>query len=358
MQYTLPTTDVLNVTDIKRLIQDNIDESTEYIGLSSQMHGFVGVDENNKQITDFVTWKHKSSGYILDNPVFDDFDRTGLQKRADLPINNLYCILETMKNPPKYVRFRHITEAILDVCVQKTHATMACGSGFYDLSTKSYVTEYIDFFKTLGVTVAFDDVVSSICISGYMIVNGRSVPVYTGIGDFQASVLGCNVAPKMLYVNMSTGSQIALISESMTKSMSCRPFFNNQFLHCKTHIPCGRVWSNLYYKIDFNLWEGLKSITEDMFYASTTSIPFSDSEITADDLVPLFRGFIFQYIDSIRNEKFEFNSIFLSGGIPKKIPLIKTIFEREFGCVYLHNDNDDSIRGIQLLLQTMHEKFD
>jgi len=356
-QYSLPSTGVLNVDDIKRLIRDNIDDSTEYIGLSSQMHGFVAFN-GTKQITDFVTWKTTSS-YVLDDPVFDDFSRTGLQKRSDLPINNLYNILRDIEPSLERVRFMNITEAVLDVCNQMTHVTMACGSGFYDISTRTYISEYIDFFKQrLGVTLIFDTIVSRLCISGYMNVNGRLVPVYTGIGDFQASVFGCNVVPKMLYINMSTGSQVALIKSTpfVSNSLSCRPFFNDTFLHCYTHIPCGRVWANIHSKLEFDLWEVLASITEDMFYHSNKSIPFCDGSFTRDDILPLFRGFIAQYLDIVR--KLELDSIFLSGGIPKKIPLIKRIFEREFGVVYQHIGDDDSIRGIQLLLQTIKEKSD
>jgi hypothetical protein len=78
-----------------------------------------------------------------------------------------------------------------------------------------------------------------------------------------------------------------------------------------------------------------------------------------NDVVMIFRGFIFQYINIIRSQGFEFDIIFLSGGIPKRLPIIKHIFEKEFGVfVNLHSDEDDSIRGVRCLLQTMKEKCD
>ena len=361
----IPTTNTLSIDEIKEYIRSNIDESVEYIGLSSQMHGFVALSQS-KQITDFVTWKHSSSNCILYDSTFDDFSRTGLQKRSDLPINNLFNILSSMKDNPKLVRFRNITEAILDVCNEKTHFTMACGSGFYDLIEKSYITKYIDFFKkNLDIDLSFDSVVNEVCISGYMNVKGRLVPVYTGIGDFQASVLGCNILPRTLYVNMSTGSQIALIEEKpyFYEGLSCRPFFNNQYLKCYTHIPCGKFLIKIHDALSLrgiDLWSLMKSITEEDFFDSNEYIAVQDNDaLKTNNVVMIFRGFIFQYIDIIRSQNFEFNSIFLSGGIPKRLPIIKRIFEKEFGVfVTLHSDEDDSIRGVRCLLQTMKEKRD
>jgi len=361
----IPTTNTLSIDEIKEYIRSNVDESTEYIGLSSQMHGFVALSES-KQITDFVTWKHSSSDCILYDSTFDDFSRTGLQKRADLPINNLFNILDSMKDKPRVVRFRNITEAILDVCNQKTHFTMACGSGFYDLTDKSYITKYIDFFKkNLDIDLSFDSVANEVCVSGYINVKDRLVPVYTGIGDFQASVLGCNLLPRTLYVNMSTGSQIALIEQRpyFYQGLSCRPFFNNQYLKCYTHIPCGKFLIKIHDALSLrgiDFWKSMKTISEDIFFDSNEHILLEDKEsMMTNDVVIIFRGFIFQYINIIRSQGFEFDSIFLSGGIPKRLPIIKRIFEKEFGVfVNLHSDEDDSIRGVRCLLQTMKEKCD
>jgi hypothetical protein len=361
----IPTTNTLSINEIKEYIRSNVDESTEYIGLSSQMHGFVALSES-KQITDFVTWKHSSSDCILYDSTFDDFSRTGLQKRSDLPINNLFNILDSMKDKPRLVRFRNITEAILDVCNQKTHFTMACGSGFYDLKERSYITKYIDFFKKkLHIDLSFDSVANEVCVSGYINVKDRLVPVYTGIGDFQASVLGCNLLPRTLYVNMSTGSQIALIEQRpyFYQGLSCRPFFNSQYLKCYTHIPCGKFLIKIHDALSLrgiDFWKSMKTITEDVFFNSNEHILLEDKEsMMTNDVVIIFRGFIFQYINIIRSQGFEFDSIFLSGGIPKRLPIIKRIFEKEFGVfVNLHSDEDDSIRGVRCLLQTMKEKCD
>jgi hypothetical protein len=361
----IPTTNTLSINEIKEYIRSNVDESTEYIGLSSQMHGFVALSES-KQITDFVTWKHSSSDCILYDSTFDDFSRTGLQKRSDLPINNLFNILDSMKDKPRLVRFRNITEAILDVCNQKTHFTMACGSGFYDLKERSYITKYIDFFKKkLHIDLSFDSVANEVCVSGYINVKDRLVPVYTGIGDFQASVLGCNLLPRTLYVNMSTGSQIALIEQRpyFYQGLSCRPFFNSQYLKCYTHIPCGKFLIKIHDALSLrgiDFWKSMKTITEDVFFDSNEHILLEDKEsMMTNDVVMIFRGFIFQYINIIRSQGFEFDSIFLSGGIPKRLPIIKHIFEKEFGVfVNLHSDEDDSIRGVRCLLQTMKEKCD
>ena len=377
---------IIKLSDIKKIITENIDIDDEVIYFSSQMHGFVLFDENYNNISDFITWKNSSSNNILDNSLFDNFYLTGLKKRNDLPINNLneYIINNNLKNMKLYVK--HITEAILDIesiKKSKCHSTMACGTGFYDIFNKKYIDLHIKYFKDkYNIDLIFDSVIDTLDISGNIDFNNNKITVYTGIGDFQASLYGCGLDNNSLIINMATGSQIAKIVNlnindfyykdiNYLSQYSFRPYFNDSYLQCFTHIPSGRflnIFVNFFKELNIDLWKYFEDINiEDINNSSlnvSTNI-FSINGISINGItennffikelvVSIIKNYVKQYIDIIKNnfDISNINKILLSGGIPKKIGIIKKIIEKEFNKDVIINDiDDDSLIGVKKLIQ-------
>jgi len=362
-RIAMQTEAVISVENIKTLIRSQLEDDTEYIGISSQMHGFVLFDEFNNNLSDFVTWKVKSETSIfVENNIFNTFDNTGLEKRDDLPINNIYDYIKQKNISNTNIKVKNITEAILDTISTKTHVTMACGNGFYDIYKKEYIKSYVDLFYDLfKVNLLFDDVIFNREVVGTII----NTPVYVGIGDFQASLYSCNFSNNPLFINMATGSQIAIISDTLTTpGLSCRPFFNNKIIECITHIPCGRflnIFDTFLKTVGISLWDEINRLRIEDVYASniiiTTDI-FSGQGICISKIYDntfkltnfissIFKSFLWQYINIIKNNKFKFDNIILSGGIAKRIPLIRNILYREFNVtVNINNNDDDSIGGV------------
>ena len=370
---------IIKLNDIKKIITENIDINDEAIYFSSQMHGFVLFDENYNNISDFITWKNSSINNILDNSLFDNFYLTGLKKRNDLPINNLdeYIINNNLKNRKLY--FKNITEAILDIESIKTskcHSTMACGTGFYDIFNKKYINTYIEYFKNkYNIELIFDTVIDIIDISGNINFNNKFVKVYTGIGDFQASLYGCGLDNNSLIINMATGSQIAKIvnvniNDVYLSQYSFRPYFNDNYLQCFTHIPSGRflnIFFNFFKELNIDLWKyfeeiniedinnSLLNVSTDIFSINGISINgITENNFFIKELiVSIIKNYVKQYIDIIKNnfDISNINKILLSGGIPKKIGVIKKIIEKEFNKEVIINDiDDDSLFGVKKLI--------
>jgi sugar (pentulose or hexulose) kinase len=355
---------IIKLQDLKNLINNHIDKDIDFIGLSSQMHGFVLFDENNINISEFITWKNNSNINIFDNNNFNEFYKTGLKNRTDLPINNLYQYIENNNICNTKIYFKNITEAILDIKLNKTHSTMACGSGFYNIEQDIYIQEYIDYFKIkYNITLLFDDVIKTKQISGYI----NNIPVYAGIGDFQASIYGLNLEKYNLIINMATGSQIGCIiekNEIKNDIFNYRPYFNNLYIKCITHIPSGRllnIFDNFLSELNFDIWEYIKTISIDDIYNSTLNIDtniFSkngisisnifENKLTLKNLISsLIYNYVKQYINIIRDNNLNFEYIILSGGIVKKISIIKLIIEKELNIkTIINNYDDDSIKGV------------
>jgi hypothetical protein len=369
---------IINLNKLKNLIIDNININTDYIAFSSQMHGFVLFDDENNNISDFITWRNSSIDNILHNSVFDDFYITGLKKRNDLPINNLaeYIQKNNIKNKKLY--FKNITEAILDHSTNQTHITMACGSGFLNIVDNKYINNYIKYFKDIyNVDILFDEVICEKKIIGYINKFDKKIPVYCGLGDFQASVYASPFTTNTLFINMATGSQVALLHDTITTDelfinkniFSYRPYFNNSYIKCITHIPSGRflnIFNKFFSELNFNIWEYFNTITLEDYNNSNIIINtdiFSNQGISILNIfennfniknliISILRNFLLQYINIINNNKLNFDNIFISGGIAKKIIIIKKIFETEFKKpVSININDDDSIYGTINFLQ-------
>jgi hypothetical protein len=350
-----PASSIIQLDFLKNIILERIHSNVEYIGISSQMHGIVLYD-------DFITWKKTSDTDVLSHGTFDTFtELTGLKKRNDLPIQNIhqYIIDNNIHDTTLYCK--NITEALLDVSFNKTHDTMACGHGFYDIHDRHYIQTYVDYFKNkYGVNLVFDEVVHTYEVHGYI----QNVPVYSGIGDFQASLYGSNISDTTLFINMATGSQIACIHEKTGE----RPFFNDTFLKCVTHIPSGRflnIYAHFFKELNIDIWDHFAKltmtdieacnleVTTDIFSAGGIGVSniqfdnFTFNNLTAS----IIKHYVQQYIDIVLEKGYVYENILLSGGIAKKIPVIKQIFEGTFKKpITINSIDDDSILGVLKLL--------
>lgn len=348
-----PASSIIKLEFLKNIIRERIHSNVKYIGISSQMHGIVLYD-------DFITWKKTSDIDVLSGD--DTFtELTGLKKRNDLPIQNInqYIIDNNIHDTTLYCK--NITEALLDISFHKTHDTMACGHGFYDIHNRRYIEKYIDYFKNkYGVNLVFDEVVHTYEIHGYI----QNIPVYSGIGDFQASLYGSNISDKTLFINMATGSQIACMHEKTGE----RPFFNDTFLKCVTHIPSGRflnIYANFFKELNIDIWDHFAKLTMSDIEACNLNVTtdiFSNSGIGISNIrfdnftlknvtASIIKHYIQQYIDIIVEKGYEYENILLSGGIAKKIPVIKQLFESTFKKpITINSIDDDSILGVLKLL--------
>ncbi len=360
-------TPIINLHELKNIIIQNIDNNCEKIYLTCQMHGFVLFDENNNNISEFITWKQTSNNIINDiipENIFTNI--TGLTPRNDLPINNIYNFLKDNNSINKNIFVKNISEAILDHHLNITHITMACGTGFYDINNNEYSKEFINFFNNhFNINIFFDNVIDNILLSGYLKIENKNIPVYSGIGDFQASLI--NIKQNELYINMATGSQMAILVDKLenNKNTNYRPFFNNNYLKCITHIPSGR-----YLNIFNNLFEDI--FTYDLTYKDiinsnlliTTNI-FDNNGLTINNITSnnfnkknliasIFKSYLDQYINyyNIYFKDLNIDKIVLAGGIPKKILFIKDYFEYYINKPIIINSDcdDDSIFGLLKLI--------
>jgi xylulokinase len=132
-----------------------------------------------------------------------------------------------------------------ELCETKTqslvHITDAAATGIYDIYETRWIPDKID--RNLCI-FTYPKTTSDVKPVGRL--KGTDTPIYTGIGDQQASLLGAGLSDSNLVINIGTGGQVAaLLSVNSNPTFKVRPFFNGQFISTRTHLPAGRFISSL-----------------------------------------------------------------------------------------------------------------
>jgi len=364
--------------------------------ISSQMHGFALLDKNNNPLTDYISWKDErclnkingsSSFDILSKTLKDKFlQKTGMNLRPCYPVFNLYHLLREGRIKEK--TFKVVTLAdCLSLCDNKSlnisHDTMIAGLGFYNIYEKSFDKDIINLFKDFNVDINFNDVTSEVKVCGYIELDGKNIEIYNGIGDHQCAVFGAGNDETSISLNLGTGSQIAMIN-SVNKNSEKRPYFDNKILSVITHIPSGRAF-NTYINFlktvnsEQDYWQILSKITTkdiekadlniDMAVFSSAwnynnggnILNINENNFTLENyLSSLVKSYIEQYETGIKilGKSEKHSKIILSGGLSKRLPVIKEYFENKGYTVELTElFYDEAIEGLKLLSQIKNKEL-
>ena len=81
----------------------------EAIFIASQMHGFVVTDQDNKPLTDYISWQDHR-GKILDIENFSKI--TGMKNRIGLPVHNLAHMVNIEKKFDKTIKVLTLPEIV------------------------------------------------------------------------------------------------------------------------------------------------------------------------------------------------------------------------------------------------------
>jgi len=363
--------------------------------ISSQMHGFALLDIKNNPITDYISWKDErclnkidggSSFDILSKNLGDKFlKKTGMNLRPCYPVFNLYHFLRENKIKEKVFKVATLADCLC-LCDKKSlnvsHDTMVAGLGFYNIYEKAFDKDIIDLFKDFCVDIKFNEVTSKVKVGGYIEIDGKNIEIYTGFGDHQCAVFGAGNDETSISLNLGTGSQIAMINPKNVDSEK-RPYFSEKLLSVITHIPSGRAF-NTYINFlktinsEKDYWQILSKITMkdienadlniDMAVFSSAwnynnggnILNINENNFTLRNyLASLVKSYIGQYEKGIealgKTEKH--SKIILSGGISKKIPVIKSYFENKGYNVELTElPYDEAIEGLKILSQSVNKE--
>jgi sugar (pentulose or hexulose) kinase len=244
----------------RQLLGELLADAPDAAGLfvSSQMHCLVFTDPAGEARSNVITWKdqrgleaHPSGrgtylGVLRRSITPDEFDAVGRDVRVGLPAVTLAWLADRGLIPagtypaslPGFVlaNLGH-TEPITD-------PTNAAAHGLFDLGRGDW---HRGLIARLGLPeLRWPRVVPTGSPVGTTDLDGRRLVCHAPVGDQQASLLGAGIEPGELSVNISTGSQVSLLTDDRRRGdFQVRPYPGGGWLNTIVQVPAGRSLSVL-----------------------------------------------------------------------------------------------------------------
>ena len=226
--------------------------------VTSQMHGMVLTNAKGKALTNAITWQDQRILDAADSGNGTLYDRLQEQLRADtiaetgnglkpsLPLSTLVWMAgkghlvdgAIVASLPDYAL------ATMSGLPAVAEPTMAASLGLFDLSTGDW---HRGLLRDFGLDRLVWPRIVDVQEPSYQLkVGGQHLPCFAPVGDHQCALLGALLQPGELSLNISTGSQLGVISPTFVPGpYESRPYFDVGFLQAITRLPAGRALNAL-----------------------------------------------------------------------------------------------------------------
>lgn len=218
------------ISIVQRMIDESMGDDVCAIGLSGQMHGIVYLDDRGQAVSPLYTWQ----------------DTRGAAYASALGVSVGYGHATHAYNvehglvPTQAVGYATIADAVCaalcGISSPVLHASNAASLGCFDIDKNRFASALKERYPY--------EVESAYRIAG----SYRGVPVAIGIGDNQASVIGSGCRTGEMLINVGTGSQVSLLSNTRTpgQGIEVRPGFDGQYLLVGAALCGGRAYAMLH----------------------------------------------------------------------------------------------------------------
>jgi sugar (pentulose or hexulose) kinase len=245
----------LIVRVIEEMIRRLSKEAGECEGLvmCSQMSSTVLLDEERAAVSNCVAWRDQRA--LMRHPsaqgrYFDVYHRQiSAEQRRDLgnempagaPACFLFWQLEQLERGARVTPVSLGSFVLSRLCnsAPVEDATNAMAFGLLDLTTLQWHDQVM---KQVGLDrFEWPRIVPLGEIAGHMTLAGKPIPCYACLGDYQCALLGAMLEEGDLSINISTGSQVSMVTPKLELgNYQSRPFVDGQFTNTLSHLPAGR----------------------------------------------------------------------------------------------------------------------
>jgi len=364
------------ISKINNLMASVVNSNQKISGIliSGQMHGWIITDGNYKPISNIVSWQDNRS-LIYDNFFPDlvskirqeDIIKCGNEIKVGSPFVGISYELGSHNygNYKILSLLSWIVSQITNDFVNLLNITDAAAFSFAEIANADWNKNIAKIGK-----IELDSlpmITNKIEIVG--ISKQFNCPVYTPIGDFQASIYGCKLKDDELSLNIATGGQVSRISSLIGDiNIQTRPYFNDNYLLTKTHLPAGRhanyilskfregsLDSNWKFVNNINLMQVREALEQKRNNTDIHKLYMQDDLKQFEDLnilICYFYEIIQNYIDIVKKMNYQNKyKIVGSGGMISNSNFIRTMFEEvgniQFDKIVLNQDA--SLEGLKLI---------
>lgn len=235
---------------VKMMLDEILDriDGADVIGVSSQMHGIVYLDENGNAVTPYYTWKTECGNELfLDSTYAKGLSgKTGYEMHTGYGSVTHFYLQKTGQIPENAAVFSNIGDYIvMQLCgleQPRMHPSIAASMGGFNLKNGSFDKEKL---QKAGInTVYYPEVTSKVQVAGKY----RGIPVAWALGDNQASFYAAvGESEENLSINFGTGSQVSFFDRSLTEIQTgeIRPFTERGYLYVQASVNGGKVYERL-----------------------------------------------------------------------------------------------------------------
>lgn len=239
-------------TELLHLVEEEISQQLRFcnsvagILVSSQMACWILSDKNGREVTNLVSWQDNRS-LLLKKRIMprELIEINGGEYGSGLPALGVQCWIDESRYPARDISFETLCSWIIRKLSSEqpsniSHITDAAATGLLDIVKMKWRADLLSKeLEDIALPQTQDVIVSTSRFKESLI------PIYVGVGDQQASLLGAGIDESILVVNIGTGGQVASLGRRMNVQLKERPFFNSQYITTKTHLPAGRLLSKI-----------------------------------------------------------------------------------------------------------------
>jgi len=219
------------ITIVTEIVQEFISRYSDIqaIGLTGQMHGMLYVDKNGDAVSPLYFWQDGRGNLpFRDNQTYAEYlsAKTGYTLATGYGLVSHFYNQENALVPAEAVKLCTIMDyAGMKMTGRETPLidySNGASLGFFDLKNKRFD---VPALEKIGISpVILPEPGESAALLGYY---NQRIPVYSAIGDNQASFLGSvSDVEHSVHITVGTGSQISVYSKEFIKieSLDTRPF--------------------------------------------------------------------------------------------------------------------------------------
>jgi len=359
--------------------------------MCSQMHGMVLMNSQGEPASNCITWRDQRA--LAPHPSGEGSFFEVLTRRLDpeqvrqlgneldpgRPVCYLYWFREQGRLAPGLTPVSVPGFVLSALCggAPGAELTNAAAYSAFNLETSAWHEAVIE---RLGLDcVRWPKVRRQGEVVGSFEVNGKPVPCYAPVGDYQCALAGALLGAEELSLNIATGSQISRLMPALNVGdYQTRPFFDGQFLITFTGLPAGRSLNVL---IDL-LCEGAKAQGLDLpdpwrwIAKAVAEAPDTDLEVDLNffglprlgqgqitnirgsnlSAGQLFRAAFKNMADSNFEHALRlwpdraWKDILLSGGLAGKLEVLREVIQKRFATGYRTAPfEEDTLFGLLIL---------
>lgn len=222
--------------------------------LCSQMHCLVLLDERGRPRSNVITWKDQRAREPAESgrgTYYDELNervspeerrQLGGELRIGVPVTTLFT-LERQRLLPAGLWAASLPDFVLSALCSvepTTDPTLASAHGLFNVDASDWHHALIE---RLGLgALCWPRIRRTGELVGTAEIDGKRLACFTPIGDQQCALLGAELRERELSLNISTGSQVSLISRELPQGeFQVRPYFNGQWLRTIVSVPAGRA---------------------------------------------------------------------------------------------------------------------